>query len=85
MTTIRGDAKTAPQPKPAPQAGRGGPMARLSRFMREVIAEMTKVIWPTRKELVTYTVVVLVFMTIMVALVSGMDLAFAKVVIAVFG
>lgn len=85
MTTIRGDAKTAPQPKPTPKAGRGGPVARISRFLREVIAELRKVIWPTRKELITYTTVVIVFVTIMVSITSGLDLGFAKVVIAVFG
>ncbi|HEY9390076.1 MAG TPA: preprotein translocase subunit SecE [Mycobacteriales bacterium] len=85
MTTIRGDAKTAPQPKPAPRSGRGGPAARVSRFFREVIAEMSKVIWPTRKELITYTIVVLAFLTIMVTLVFGMDVVFAKGVVAVFG
>lgn len=84
MTTIRGDAKTAPQPKPA-RSGRGGPVARVSRFLREVIAELGKVIWPSRKELITYTVVVIVFVSIMVALVSGLDIGFAKAVLAVFG
>ena len=39
------------------QRRRGGPTsARLSRFLREVVAELRKVIWPTRNELVTYTV-----------------------------
>lgn len=84
MTTIRGDAKTAPQPKSA-RAGRGGPVARVSRFVREVIAELGKVIWPTRKELITYTTVVIVFVSIMVALVSGLDVAFAKGILVIFG
>ena len=35
--------------------------ARISLFYRQVVAELRKVIWPTRKELVTYTTVVLVF------------------------
>jgi preprotein translocase subunit SecE len=60
-------------------------VARISRFSREVIAELSKVIWPTRKELVTYTIVVVVFVSVMVALVSGLDLLFAKAVLLVFG
>ena len=64
---------------------RRGPVARLIRFFREVAAELRKVIWPTRKELVTYTSVVLVFVTFMVALVSGLDILFAKGVLALFG
>jgi preprotein translocase subunit SecE len=50
-----------------------------------VFSELRKVIWPTRKELVTYTSVVLVFVTFMVALVSGLDILFAKGVLALFG
>ena len=83
MTQTRGDATTASQPKPTPRSGRG-PVARLGRFLREVIAELSKVIWPTRKELVTYTSVVIVFVSVMVALVTGMDIGFAKLVTWVF-
>ena len=57
----------------------------LRRFLREVVAELRKVIWPGRKELITYTTVVIVFVAFMVALVSGLDLLFAKGVLAVFG
>ena len=45
-------------------------LSRLARFLREVVAELRKVIWPTRKQLVTYTIVVLVFVSFMVALVA---------------
>lgn len=61
------------------------PFARINRFFREVVSELRKVIWPTRKELVTYTAVVLVFVSFMVALIAGLDLVFAKGVLAVFG
>ncbi|MGQ0480620.1 MAG: preprotein translocase subunit SecE [Pseudonocardia sp.] len=61
------------------------PPARVVRFLREVVAELRKVIWPTRKELVTYTIVVLVFVAFMVALVAMLDVVFAKGVFAVFG
>jgi preprotein translocase SecE subunit len=57
----------------------------LRRRFRETVAEMRKVLWPSRKEMVTYTVVVVIFVVIMVALVSGLDLGFAKLVLAVFG
>ncbi|MEO6879403.1 MAG: preprotein translocase subunit SecE [Mycobacteriaceae bacterium] len=61
------------------------PFARITRFFREVVSELRKVIWPTRKELVTYTAVVLVFVSFLVALISVLDLVFAKGVLAVFG
>ncbi|WP_214402139.1 preprotein translocase subunit SecE [Pseudonocardia lacus] len=82
----------------APDAGRGrstavregrqaklSPPARLARFMREVVAELRKVIWPSRKQLVTYTIVVLVFVSFMVALVWLLDLVFAQGVQYLFG
>ena len=59
--------------------------ARLGRFLREVVAELRKVIWPTRNQMVTYTIVVIVFVVFMVALVGVLDLLFAKGVLAVFG
>jgi preprotein translocase subunit SecE len=57
----------------------------IGRFLREVIAELRKVIWPGRRELITYTTVVIVFVAFMVALVAGLDLLFSRGVIAVFG
>jgi len=57
----------------------------VGRFLREVIAEMGKVIWPGRKELITYATVVIIFVVVMVALVAGMDILFAQGVLYVFG
>ena len=59
--------------------------ARGWRFLREVVAELRKVIWPTRKQMVTYTAVVLVFLAVMVAVIAGLDLGIGKGVFAVFG
>jgi preprotein translocase subunit SecE len=59
--------------------------ARVSLFYRQVIAELRKVIWPTRKELVTYTSVVIVFVLMVIAYVSVLDFGFAKAVLAIFG
>ncbi|MFC9896654.1 preprotein translocase subunit SecE [Nocardia sp. NPDC127579] len=64
---------------------RGNPFKRLIKFLREVIAELRKVIWPNRKQMVTYTTVVLVFVIFMVAFISGLDLAFIKGVDWLFG
>jgi preprotein translocase subunit SecE len=59
--------------------------ARFFRYLREVVSELRKVIWPTRKQLITYTSVVLVFVAFMVALVFGLDAAFAWGVFKLFG
>ena len=65
--------------------GKGSLLSRLVRFLREVVAELRKVIWPTRNQLVTYTIVVLVFVSFMVALVSLLDFLFGRGVLFLFG
>jgi preprotein translocase subunit SecE len=65
--------------------GKGSLPSRLVRFLREVVAELRKVIWPTRNQLVTYTIVVLVFVSFMVALVSLLDFLFGRGVLFLFG
>jgi preprotein translocase subunit SecE len=57
----------------------------LRRRTRETVAEMRKVLWPSRREMTTYTIVVIIFVSVMVALVAGLDLGLAKLVLAVFG
>jgi preprotein translocase subunit SecE len=57
----------------------------LTRFIREIVAEMRKVIWPSRHELVTYTVVVVIFVVVLVAIVAGLDIGFAKLTLWIFG
>lgn len=79
-TAARGD--DARGPKKAP---RRGPVTRTTTYVRQVVAELRKVIWPTRKELVTYTSVVLVFVAVMVSVVAVFDFIFTKAVLAVFG
>lgn len=54
-------------------------------FTRQVAAELRKVIWPTRNELITYTVVALVFVIIMTAIVTSLDYGFTKLMFVVFG
>jgi preprotein translocase subunit SecE len=87
------DADRAPTSKAAqgiatPKRDRGDKrpsvFARLAKFIREVISELRKVIWPTRKQQITYTIVVLVFVAFVVALVSGLDILFDKGVFWIF-
>ncbi|MFD6392515.1 preprotein translocase subunit SecE [Nocardia sp. NPDC055029] len=71
--------------KTAGKAKSGNPFKRLLKFLREVIAELRKVIWPNRKQMVTYTAVVLVFVVFMVAFIYGIDIAFITGVDWLFG
>ena len=67
--------------KPPAQRNRTTP----ALFFRQVVAELRKVIWPTRRELVTYTTVAMVFIVMMIAIVTSLDYGFTKLVIALFG
>ena len=71
--------------KKAAKGPRGNPIAYVFNYLREVIGELRKVIWPNRKQMVTYTMVVLVFLAFMVTLIGLVDLGVAKVVMMVFG
>jgi len=53
-------------------------------FYRQVVAELRKVVWPTQEQLVTYFMVVMIFVVFMMALIAGLDLAFGKLVFSVF-
>ncbi|HUK72405.1 MAG TPA: preprotein translocase subunit SecE [Streptosporangiaceae bacterium] len=81
VTQTRGSA--------AERRGKSGPK-KASRtspalYFRQVVAELRRVIWPTRRDLITYTTVVLVFVLVMVGIVTGMDYAFTKLVLGLFG
>jgi preprotein translocase subunit SecE len=78
-TDTRGEAAAKDRGKPAKK--RTSPVL----FYRQVVAELRKVIWPTRNELVTYTTVSLVFVLIVVGIVFGLDNAFQWVVLKLFG
>ena len=58
---------------------------RASQFLSEVVIELRKVVTPTRKELITYTSVVLVFVIIMMAIISSLDIAIGVLIGFVFG
>jgi preprotein translocase subunit SecE len=55
------------------------------QFLKEVRQELKKVDWPTRKELGTYTVVVLATVVVLTTLVFGMDILFSKTVLNILG
>jgi preprotein translocase subunit SecE len=53
-------------------------------FYRQVVAELRKVVWPTQEQLVTYFIVVLVFVVVMMTIVSLLDLGLGKLAFEVF-
>ena len=72
------------------RSGGGRAAKRRSRttpalFFRQTVGELRKVIWPTRRELRTYTTVALIFILVMVAIVTSLDYGFTKLVFWAFG
>ena len=54
------------------------------RFLREVRDELAKVVWPSRREVVTYSVVVIVTVLVMGLFVFGLDVLFSRAVVELF-
>ena len=65
--------------------GADGEEEKADDAREEFERELRKVIWPTRKELVTYTVVCMVFVIFMVIIVTSLDYGFTKLIFALFG
>ena len=53
-------------------------------YVAQVIDEMRKVVYPTRKELITYTVTVITFVTVIMLYTMGLDAVFTRLVTWVF-
>lgn len=60
------------------------PIQRIVLFVRQVLAELSKVTKPTRKELINYTGVVLAFVAVVMVIISALDWLFLNVVTFVF-
>jgi preprotein translocase subunit SecE len=67
-----------------PRDGKAEKRTSLPTFYRQVVAELRKVVYPTQEQLVTYFFVVMVFVVVMIALVSVLDLAFGRLVFSIF-
>lgn len=77
-------AKASKKPR-KPGERSANPFVFVYNYLKQVVAEMRKVIWPNRKQMLTYTSVVLAFLAFMVALVGLADFGLAKLVLLVFG
>jgi preprotein translocase subunit SecE len=54
------------------------------RFLREVRDELAKVVWPSRREVVTYSIVVIVTVLVLGLFVFGLDVLFSRAVVELF-
>jgi preprotein translocase subunit SecE len=75
----RGPATRRPLPPPERRKRVGA-----RQFLKEVRGELRKVNWPTRKELLSYTVVVLASVVVLTSFVFGLDYLFSKAILQLF-
>ena len=74
--------ETAVRRPPVPERKkRVGP----GQFFREIRQELKKVAWPSRRELFSYTLVVLMTVVILTSFVFALDFVISRGVLAVFG
>ena len=57
-----------------------GLFARIKDYVRGVVSELKKVTWPSKKEVINYSIVVVLFMIIMGIVIGVLDLGAGKLV-----
>ncbi|UGY93090.1 preprotein translocase subunit SecE [Streptomyces gobiensis] len=77
--------RSSDKPRRGGKRAKKGPLGRLALFYRQIVAELRKVVWPTRHQLATYTTVVIIFVVIMIGLVFVIDYGFGEAVTFIFG
>jgi preprotein translocase subunit SecE len=86
--TDDGQPAAPPRREAAPPRSRpvaGAPKRTTPRqFLHEVNVELRKVVWPTRAETANYATVVFITISILMALIFLLDLAFSKFAIYLF-
>ncbi|MCA1692386.1 MAG: preprotein translocase subunit SecE [Actinobacteria bacterium] len=75
---MRKDPPTRTAPRPADKRVKAG------EYLRQVKAELRKVAWPTRKEVIHYSTIVLIALVLLTGLIFLLDFAFGKGVIWLF-
>jgi preprotein translocase subunit SecE len=79
---VGADGAPLPQPKTPPRGGRPPKEPRTSpvQFTREVRAELRKVAWPTRQEVIRFSIIVLITIIVMTTMIALLDYAFGETI-----
>jgi preprotein translocase subunit SecE len=79
------DGAPAARKRPAPQAPRPSEeRTSPAQFLREVRGEMRKVAWPTRSEVINYSIIVLFTVVILTTYIALLDTAFGEAIFRLF-
>ncbi len=83
---VDSDGSPTRREAPRPPAARVATKERIgpSEYARQVRGELRKVAWPTRAEVINYSIVVLMALLLLTAIIFGLDYVFAKAVIFLF-
>jgi len=71
-------------PTPKPKEQRQAPVAWARSFTRETIGEMKKVVWPSRQDVINYSIIVFVMLVLLTAMIGGLDYGFTRAALRVF-
>lgn len=85
MERERDDDRRQVDDQPRPQAADRDRRVGPRQFLREVRGELRRVAWPSRRELLSYSLVVLVVVSLLTLYVFGLDQAFGQLVFLIFG
>jgi preprotein translocase subunit SecE len=72
--------RTPPTPRPQEKEKRTSPR----QFVKEVRAELRKVAWPTRSEVVNYSIIVFIAVVLLTSFVAALDWVFGESVLSLF-
>ncbi len=75
-------ARAKPQARPAPRPEKERTSPR--QYVREVRGELRKVAWPTKQEVIRYSIIVLVTIVVLTTMIFVLDYLFAKAVFSLF-
>ncbi|MEU5522558.1 preprotein translocase subunit SecE [Streptomyces sp. NPDC093250] len=85
MPDAQDEAPDSKKTRKGGKRAKKGPLKRLALFYRQIIAELRKVVWPTRNQLTSYTTAVIVFVVVMIGLVTLFDYGLSNAAKYVFG
>jgi preprotein translocase subunit SecE len=81
---VNADGSQATRERRSPSQSLKTERTKPAEFVREVRAELRKVAWPTRKEVINYSIIVLIAIALLTAIIAGLDYVFGSVVLSLF-
>ncbi|GAA3496182.1 preprotein translocase subunit SecE [Streptomyces prasinosporus] len=85
MPDAQDEAPDSKKTRKGGKRAKKGPLKRLALFYRQIVAELRKVVWPTRNQLTSYTTAVIIFVVIMIGLITLIDYGLGHAAKYVFG